>query len=74
MQTITSRAAITKRNVEAMVYQQPDTDDPFYCESNMRALDESYEQLMTGHVVVKTFAELDEMESEAFAREGLARG
>ena len=36
-------------------------EDPFYSESNMRALRESGEQFRTGRVVVKTMAELEAM-------------
>ena len=37
--------------------------DPFYSEKNMRALEESMEQLRQGKVVVKTLEELEEMEN-----------
>ena len=36
--------------------------DPFYSESNMRALDESIKQFDEGKVVVKTMEALEEME------------
>lgn len=38
--------------------------DPFYCENNMKALDESIEQVRAGKVVVKTIEELEAMENE----------
>ncbi len=38
--------------------------DPFYSESNIRAIDKSIKQLEEGKVVVKTMEELKEMESE----------
>lgn len=38
--------------------------DPFYSDSNMRALDRSIEQLKEGKVVVKTMEELDAMAEE----------
>lgn len=38
--------------------------DPFYSESNMKALEESINQLENGKVVVKTMEELKEMEDE----------
>lgn len=38
--------------------------DPFYSESNLRALDASIKQIKDGHVVVKTIEELEAMENE----------
>ncbi len=38
--------------------------DPFYSESNMKAIDESIKQLKEGKVVRKTIAELEAMENE----------
>ncbi len=38
--------------------------DPFYSESNMKALSESIKELEQGKVVVKTMDELKEMENE----------
>ncbi len=38
--------------------------DPFYSESNMKALEESIKQLKEGKVVVKTMKELEAMENE----------
>ena len=38
--------------------------DPFYSESNIKAIKESIEQLKEGKVVVKTMEELEEMENE----------
>ena len=38
--------------------------DPFYSESNMKAIDESIEQLEKGKVVRKTIRELEAMENE----------
>ena len=38
--------------------------DPFYSESNMKAIKESIKQLERGEVVVKTFEELKDMENE----------
>ncbi len=38
--------------------------DPFYSESNMKALEESIKQLEAGKVVVKTIEELEAMENE----------
>lgn len=38
--------------------------DPFYSESNMRAIDESIEQINQGKVVVKTMEELEAMANE----------
>lgn len=38
--------------------------DPFYSEKNMRALNESMEQMKKGNVVVKTIEELEEMADE----------
>lgn len=37
--------------------------DPFYSESNMRALNESVKQFDEGKVVVKTMEELEDMEN-----------
>lgn len=38
--------------------------DPFYSESNMKALAESIKQIEEGKVVVKTMEELEAMENE----------
>lgn len=38
--------------------------DPFYSESNMKAINESIKQLKNGKVVVKTMEELEAMENE----------
>ena len=38
--------------------------DPFYSESNMKAIDESIKQLEKGKVVRKTIKELEAMENE----------
>ncbi len=38
--------------------------DPFYSESNLRALDASIKQIKDGHAVVKTIEELEAMEKE----------
>lgn len=38
--------------------------DPFYSESNMKALKESIKQLEKGKVVIKTMEELEAMERE----------
>ena len=38
--------------------------DPFYSNTNMKALEESKKQLDAGKVVVKTMGELKEMENE----------
>ncbi|MDQ2087371.1 type II toxin-antitoxin system RelB/DinJ family antitoxin [Herbivorax sp. ANBcel31] len=38
--------------------------DPFYSNSNKRAIDQSIEQINQGKVVVKTMEELEEMENE----------
>ena len=38
--------------------------DPFYSESNMKAIKESIKQLEKGEVVVKTLEELKELEDE----------
>lgn len=38
--------------------------DPFYSESNIKAIEESVKQLKEGKVVVKTIEELEEMENE----------
>lgn len=38
--------------------------DPFYSESNMKAIEESVKQLKEGKVVVKTMEELEAMENE----------
>ncbi len=38
--------------------------DPFYSESNMKAIDESIKQLEEGKVVRKTIEELEAMEDE----------
>ena len=38
--------------------------DPFYSESNMKAIDESIKQLKEGKVVRKTMKELEAMENE----------
>ena len=37
------------------------TADPFYLESNMKALEESKKQLKEGKVVIKTMEELEEI-------------
>ena len=38
--------------------------DPFYSESNMKALNKSIKELKAGKVVTKTLKELEEMENE----------
>ncbi len=38
--------------------------DPFYSESNMKALEKSMRQLKDGKVVIKTIEELEAMENE----------
>ena len=38
--------------------------DPFYSESNIKAIKESIQQLKEGKVVAKTIEELEEMENE----------
>ena len=38
--------------------------DPFYSESNMKAIDESIKQLEEGKVIRKTMRELEAMENE----------
>lgn len=38
--------------------------DPFYSESNMKAIEESVKELKEGKVVVKTMEELEAMENE----------
>ncbi len=38
--------------------------DPFYSESNVRAISESIKELLNGKVVVKTMEELKELENE----------
>ncbi len=38
--------------------------DPFYSESNMKAIDESIKQIKDGKVVLKTMEELEAMEDE----------
>lgn len=38
--------------------------DPFYSESNMKAIQESVKQIEDGKVVVKTMEELEAMENE----------
>ena len=38
--------------------------DPFYSESNMRALEKSKKELEKGNVVIKTLEELEAMENE----------
>lgn len=38
--------------------------DPFYSESNVKAISESIKQLLEGKVVVKTMEELKELENE----------
>ncbi len=38
--------------------------DPFYSESNMKALEESIKQLEEGKVVIKAIEELEAMENE----------
>ena len=38
--------------------------EPFYSESNIRAIDESIKQLEEGKVVIKTMKELEAMENE----------
>ena len=38
--------------------------DPFYSESNMKAISESIKQLEEGKVIVKTMEELEAMENE----------
>lgn len=37
--------------------------DPFYCEENMKHLQDSMQQLATGQNVTKTMEELEEMEN-----------
>lgn len=38
--------------------------DPFYCQNNLNAIDESIEQIHKGNVVVKMMDELETMENE----------
>ncbi len=38
--------------------------DPFYTDSNLKALSESLDQLKSGKVVIKTIDELEDMENE----------
>ncbi len=38
--------------------------DPFYTDSNLKALSDSLEQLKSGKVVIKTIDELEDMENE----------
>ena len=38
--------------------------DPFYSESNMKAMAESLNQLKSGKVIIKTMDELEEMTDE----------
>ena len=38
--------------------------DPFYSDSNMRAIDEAAKQIEKGQVIVKTMEELEAMENE----------
>ncbi len=38
--------------------------DPFYCAKNLRAIDESIEQLRKGQVVLKTLEDLEAMENQ----------
>ena len=38
--------------------------DPFYSESNMKALNKSIKELKAGKTVTKTMKELEEMENE----------
>lgn len=38
--------------------------DPFYSESNMKAISESIKELQEGKIVVKTMEELKELENE----------
>ncbi len=38
--------------------------DPFYSESNIKALEESIKQLEAGKVIIKTMEELEAMENE----------
>lgn len=38
--------------------------DPFYCQSNLNAIEESVEQLKQGKVVIKAIEELEAMECE----------
>jgi len=38
--------------------------DPFYSETNIKAIEESIKQIKEGKVVVKTMEELEEMENE----------
>ena len=38
--------------------------DPFYSESNMKAIDEAAEQIKRGQIVIKTLEELEAMENE----------
>lgn len=38
--------------------------DPFYSESNMKALQEAKERMEKGHYIVKTMAELEAMANE----------
>lgn len=38
-------------------------NDPFYSESNLRAIDEADERVKKGHYIVKTIEELEAMEN-----------
>lgn len=38
--------------------------DPFYSESNIKAIDESIEQMKHGKVIVRSMEELEAMENE----------
>jgi len=44
-------------------FEITDEADPFYSESNMRALQKSIKQAENGEIVVKTMAELEAMET-----------
>jgi len=44
-------------------FEISDETDPFYSESNMRALRKSMKQAENGEIVVKTMAELEAMEA-----------
>ena len=44
-------------------FEITDEIDPFYSESNMRALQKSMKQAENGEIVVKTMAELEAMET-----------
>ena len=56
--TIYAKKALRERKIP---FEITAAKDPFYSESNLRAIDEADERVKNGHYVVKTIEELEAM-------------